>query len=83
MNCHFQFSTLCFKQRFKTLRNLADQYRTAVFRAPDEVVFEAEYSPSVFSVSAKHQIQYTIVSNQNQEERHAIPLPPKVGSPLA
>jgi hypothetical protein len=59
VHCHFQFGSLLAQKRFEPLRNRAREYRTPVFRTPNQVHFQGEDRSSIFSISSCHIVKYT------------------------
>jgi hypothetical protein len=83
VNDHLKFFAFCLQENFEAFGNATRQNRSPIFWTPDEMIFEAKNSPGIFSIPVFHLLQYTTVSNQNQEEKTQFLCRLKSGSPLA
>lgn len=83
---YVQFFGLLVKQVLKVFGNFANQYRAAVLRAPDQVIFQGENTPGIYAIPLViHAVSLSRVLDFCQvfiiERRMRLPLSPKGDSP--
>jgi len=71
VDCEFEFIRFFTQQLFESLRYYTGQHLAAIFRAPDNMQFQAENGPGIFGISihATNIHMSDMYVNNNQEER--------------